>query len=192
MKAYLNRTDEELLALLKEGSQQAFEAIYRRYASPLYAYINSRIRQTEDSRELIQEIFESMWLRRESLNVASLKHYLFSAVRFMTFRYIHKKGLRERYAQHFVLFETAWYTLEDPDHDKYTLRDKIFKALHGLPERCQLAVKMRLSENLSNSEIAERMNITRKTVEVYMSRAMSHLRVTLKSAVTALVMLVFG
>ena len=52
----------------------------------------------------------------------------------------------------------------------------LIKAMEGLPERCQEAMRLRLTANLFNAEIADRMNISKRTLEVYMFKAFTHLR----------------
>jgi RNA polymerase sigma factor (sigma-70 family) len=136
----------------------------------------------EDAEELVQDVFESLWERRETIQIDSLRHYLFSSVRYMVIRYISKKKVKQRYADHFLAFESLYYTLEEHDNESSSIRNRILEVMREMPERCQLAIKLRITENLSNSEIASRMNITKKTVELYMSKALSHLRTALRGA----------
>jgi RNA polymerase sigma-70 factor (family 1) len=179
MNPYQDHTDTDLVIMLANSNQTAFETIYRRYASELYRFARSRILSGEDCREMVQDVFESLWVRRQSLSIDSLRSYLFSSVRYMIIRHLYQRGVKQRYLDHYNTFSELFDTIsteEDPDE----LQKTLVKALEGLPDRCRDAMTMRLRENLSNGEIAERMQVTKKTVENYMSQAILHLRSTLK------------
>ncbi len=178
MHQYQNHTDEELVALLSSGDQSAFEAIYRRYATDLYRYVRKNISTKEDCEEMIQDVFESLWVRHDHLKIESLSHYLFNSVRYMVLRYFHHKGVKKRYIEHYKLFAALYDSADQEERDHQTLQGMLIKCLAGLPDRCQMAIKLRITENLPNGEIARRMNITKKTVELYMSKALHHLRVS--------------
>jgi RNA polymerase sigma factor (sigma-70 family) len=81
-----------------------------------------------------------------------------------------------KYAEHYRLFETLYESLEEAERTPEAIQSQLINTLADLPERCQTAIKLRLLENLSNGEIAQRMNITKKTVEVYMLKAFDHFR----------------
>ena len=181
MHAYHNYSDAQLVSLLIEGDQLAFEVIYKKYVQELYAYLRKNIPVQEDCEEIIQEVFESLWQRRAKLQHVTgqegyLKGYLLQAVRYKVIRYFYKSKLKRKYADHFRLFEAVYSTSEDDKVDSATIQSFIDRGLASLPERCQLAVRLRLTENLSNGDIAKRMSITKGTVENYMVTAVTRLR----------------
>jgi RNA polymerase sigma-70 factor (family 1) len=171
-----HHTDNQLLQQLATGSHTAFETIYRRYASQLYGYARKNLQHKEDCEELIQEVFESLWLRRENLNIRDLRHYLFNSVRYIIIRHFYNKGVKKRYLEHYRIFAEWFETANDHDHEPQSISEKLIASLSGLPARCRQAMQLRILENLSNSEIAQRMNISKRTVELYMSKALIHLR----------------
>jgi RNA polymerase sigma-70 factor (ECF subfamily) len=176
-----NHEDSELVGLLIQGDRKAFETIYLRYASDLYRFARKNIPLKEDCEEMVQDVFESLWIRRENLKVESLRHYLFTSIRYMIIRYFYAKGVRKRYAEDYKLFAASYHTIDDlMNSPNESPQEKLIKSLAGLPQRCQTAIKLRLTENLSNDEIAHQMNITKKTVEFYISRALNHLRHSVK------------
>jgi RNA polymerase sigma-70 factor (ECF subfamily) len=177
MMPYHNHSDTELLALLILGDAQAFEVIYRRYVSNLYRYARKNISVKEDCEEMVHDIFESLWLRRRELgHVTALNAYLFKMIRYKIIRYFQHNSVKKRYAEHYALFEALYENSSDNDRDQQSMERMIAKGLANLPERCQMAVKLRLTENLSNADIARRMNIKKSTVENYIVAALSHLR----------------
>lgn len=180
MNPYLHHSDAELIALLKQGNARAFEAIYRRYASELYRFARKNIQAKEDCEEMVQDVFESLWVRHKQVKVDSLRHYLKTSIRYMVIRYFYNKGVKKRYIDHYKFFTVAYESAGQEEESPENLRAMILKGLEGLPERCQAAMKLRITEDLSNHEIAQRMKITKKTVELYMSKALSHLRASFR------------
>jgi RNA polymerase sigma-70 factor (family 1) len=176
MSTFSIHTDSDLVASLQAGDQSAFESIYKKYATDLYRYARKSISLKEDCEEIVQEVFISLWDRHESLHVDSLRHYLFSMVRYKVIRYFQHNKVKKKYAEHFRLFEAVYENAHEEERDSLSLQKVIDKSLEQLPERCQVAVRLRLTENLSNGEIATRMNITKKTVETYMFKAFEHFR----------------
>lgn len=177
MNTYSGHTDEELLALIMDSDAGAFEAIYSRYVKKLYGYASKTIDRREDCMEIVHEVFTTVWSRRENLgHVRSLGKYLFGSVRNMMIRYIRQQQLQRKYATHYSLFEAVYDTMEGAEVNPEVISEAINKSISELPNRCQMTIKLRITEGLSNEQIAERMNITKGTVELYMVRALAHLR----------------
>src|SRR5579859_2078713 len=173
---YQFHTDPELLALLNQGDAKAFETIYKRYVKALIRYARQNIQTTEDCEEIIQDVFISLWERHQSLRILSLSHYLFTAVRYKVIRYIRHHKVKIKYMEHYRLFEAIYESIEPDERTPEAIHAALIHAITDLPARCQTAIKLRLLENLSNPDIAERMNISKKTVEVYMLKAFNHFR----------------
>jgi RNA polymerase sigma-70 factor (family 1) len=177
MSPYQNHTDTELVTLLIQGDQMAFEAIYRKYASDLYKYARRNIPLKEDCEEIVQDIFTDLWTRHESLgHVTVLNAYLFRMVKYKVIRYFQHSAVKRKYEEHYKLFEAVYESSNEQERNPAAIKAMIEKGLAKLPERCRLAVMLRLTENLSNSDIAKRMNIKKRTVENYMVTAFNHLR----------------
>lgn len=177
MNPYLYYADTELVALLVQGDAQAFEMIYKRYAAELYRYARKNISARQDAEEIVQDVFEDLWKLHHKLTfVNMLKGYLYRMLRFRIVRFFRHEKVRRRYEEHYTLFEAMYITFAEEIHEPDAVQEGIERSLSQLPERCQEAVKLRLDENLSNDEIAERMNIKKTTVENYMVTALSHLR----------------
>lgn len=173
-------TDALLLQGLANGDEKIFEVIYRKYAGELFRYVARTIYNKEDCEEIIQEVFESLWTRRRDLRIEStLRAYLYGMVRYKIIHYIKKSVVRKKYAEHFALFE-AVYTQAAEEVDGQALQSTLENVIKELPERCQMALKLRLTEELSNKDIARRMNVTTRTVETYIYRAFNYIRESYK------------
>lgn len=176
MKPVSHDTDADLVTALNNGDKKVFEIIYRKYVSDLYSYARGNISSKEDCEEIIQDVFESIWVRHKSLRVNTLRFYLLSMVKYKIIRYFQHSAVKRKYANHYRAFEAVYDNLGEESIDPEVIQRLIDKSIMELPERCQAAFRLRLHENLSNGDIARRMNITKKTVEVYMFQAFKHLR----------------
>lgn len=177
MDTYSTLDDTELVRLLTQQDPLALETIYLRYVKRLYNYAHQRIRSKEDCQEILQEVFESLWARNaELMHVTLLEPYLYRMVKYNIIRYYKRSKVRQKFVDYFTAFETDAVDPEEEQHELDTLRSALNGTIKLLPERCQEALHLRLDENLSLDEIAERMQISKVTVKSYMAFAMNLFR----------------
>lgn len=177
MNNYQNHPDTVLITLVQGGDVKAFEAIYTRYTSELFGYARKNIAEKEECEEILQDIFESLWKNRERLgHVLVLRSYLWQAVRNRIARYIQRKGISQTHLENYRIFEVMHAVSPEDDVPQEERQQRVLSLLKELPERCRQAVELRLKENLSNKQIAERMNINLKAVEKHFARAFEYLR----------------
>lgn len=147
-------------------------------AMPLLNYINSRIHDKEVSKEIVQEIFVSLWNKRDHLTIeSSFESYLYGAAKFQVLNYIRSEKVRKKYAEHFALYA---YQLKDHTIDEdlnlLDLKEVINDYLQQLPAKCQKVFKLSRFDHKTIDEIAIEMGISTRTVENYISQALKHLR----------------
>lgn len=172
------QNDKELTNRLIKGDIQAFETIYRKYASGLYRYARKNIPSKEECEEIIQDVFESLWRRHGELQcVEVLDAYLYRTVRYKVICYFRHQSVKQKYADYFRQFEATYDAPNGIEEVQSLSPQSLLDNVKAyLPSRCQQAVRLRLIENLSNADIASRMNISKGTVENYMVRAFQCLR----------------
>lgn len=179
----------DLLSLLKNGDSKSFELIYDRFADRLYHYIYNRVNNKDVSEEIVQEIFVSLWSKRETVQImTSLDAYLFGAAKYRILTYIRSERVRNKYAASFASFSTA--SLDNSNEEMMDLKDlqySIDTSIAELPEKCRTAFRLSRMEHKPISQIAERMNISKRTVENYLSQALKHLRTSLGEFLTVLI-----
>jgi len=169
-------SDEHFVKLLRQGDERALESIYRRYARVLFRYTQRKIHAREEVEEIIQEVFIWLWENRTKLeNITSLKSYLFAAARHRLVNYIRSSRIRQHYAEDRSHFTSQENNTQE-QLDLLETQTNLEKSLAALPERCRIAFCYSRLENLSINEIAEKMAISTRTVENYITRALKHLR----------------
>lgn len=162
--------------------ERAFEAIYDRFEAPLYRYVYSKVKVKEVSEEIIQEIFINLWIKRDSLRIdTSLEGWLFGAAKHKILTHIKSQNVRERYAANFALFVAGRF--DNSSEELLELKDvqkAIEESISELPKKCQIAFRLSRMQHEPTQRIAEHMNISKRTVENYISIALKHLRVSLE------------
>ena len=172
-------TDTKLLTALKEGDRSAFRQIFDRYYKYLVVTIHNLSSDDQMAHDITQDVFLEIWKRRDSLNISNLKSYLRRAAINKMLNRI--KANRSNYFEPADLPEQQSDIAQPLEELKATnLQDAINKAMDHLPERCCMVFKLRRLEGLSLKEIAAQLDISPKTVENQLTKAMKIMRVQLK------------
>ncbi len=169
-------SEQELLARLRAGDADAFDAIFRSLYPQLVGLAEGMLRQRAVAEETVQDVMLELWRRRESLTLEeSLRAYLFRAVRNRALNHLRHEKV-ERRGEPFAASEpssppSAQAALEDEEIDA-ALRE----AVGALPERCREVFELSRVRGLRYAEIAAAMGISVKTVEAQMGKALRLLR----------------
>ena len=178
MADYFLHTDADLVDLLSNGDDQAFAAIYDRYWKTLIGLAYNHTKDKFSAEEIVQEVFFSLWKRKNELYINSLNAYLATAVKFSIFKHLRQTQL---HSQLIELNYTPYHNdkLEDQINAKF-LQEYIDGIVEELPEKCRQVYIYSRREGLRNAEIACRMDIGEKAVEAHITKALKILRFNLK------------
>lgn len=179
IKKYNQSDESAILALLKEGDMGAYEAIYNEYWPRLYGYVYNRLKSKEVAEEIIQEVFFSLWKKHTELQLThSLAAYLFTAVKYQLLNYLKSDRIRRIYISNLAPEQQSDNSNEE--HIAATdLKNTMEKEVSRLPEKCQQVFRMSRHEHLSITDIANTLNISHKTVENHLTKALRQLRMVL-------------
>ncbi|WP_037502390.1 RNA polymerase sigma-70 factor [Sphingobacterium deserti] len=155
-----------------------FEELFERYWKRMYAFAVKVTTEEEDAKEIVQDIFKSLWERRESLNIQDAERYLLRSVKLKTMEYIRNKSTRQRH--HDVILNTTQSEYEDQQVELKELNVQVRSLVESLPKQCKNVFKMSREEGLTNKEIARLLFISERAVEYHISKAVSTLRLALK------------
>lgn len=181
-------TDQKILFHLSQGDVNAFDFLYQKYFSKLYGAVYKRLQNRELTEEIVQELFVSLWERRAVLSISTtIEAYLFSSVKYLVIAQYKKNNLFEQYTSN---------TEKDTKDENFTeqavsfdeLNDAYQKALLILPERCREVFLLKRN-GLSQREISEQLDISEKTVENQMTKALKMLREALKDYTMIIILL---
>ena len=174
-------SDEDLLFYLNKGNIDAFKQIYLQHWSDLYQYAYNILRNKTISEEIVQETFVSLWRRHETLKITqTLRAYLFTAVKFQVLNYMKSEKVKRDYAASYYAFKSASFDNSNEENIRLTdLKEMIETEVSKLPEKCQQIFRLSRDEHQSIKTIAEMLNISSKTVENQLTKALKQLRSSL-------------
>jgi len=178
----MNQPEEKaLFERIKKGDEKAFEILFHKYYRYLCLYSAKIINEDSAAEEIVQDFFVKIWEKREQLNIeTSLKNYLFRSVKNLCINYIQHNKTKIRHAKH-VLSEVENNFSDDDNYPEIDLSVKIEESINSLPEKRKEIFRLSRQEGLKYHEIAQKLNISIKTVETQMSLAIKTLREKLKN-----------
>ncbi|MFL5616434.1 MAG: RNA polymerase sigma-70 factor [Gemmatimonadaceae bacterium] len=172
--------DRELLARLRAGETNAFDAIFRANYAILVRVAESMLRDRATAEEIAQDVMLELWRRRDSLEVTeSVRGYLLQATRNRSLNALRHRAI-ERRSEPQLADGVARLPATDAKVREREIAVAIQEAVSGLPDRCRQVFELSRVEGLKYSEIASRLGISVKTVEVQMGKALRVLRERLK------------
>ncbi len=182
MRNYGSLSDAELVSLLKNGDQAAYTEIYKRYHAALYIHVYNKIRNREESRDLVHDLFSSIWQRHRELELkTTLATYLYAAIRYKVFELIARKEKASDYLKSISDFAEQQHCLTDHLIREKQLNELIEKEIAALPAKMREVFELSRKENLSNREIAARLGISEMTVKKQVNNSLKVLRSKLGS-----------
>ncbi len=174
-------SDKELAQRIRNSDEQAFKSLYYRYYELLFKYIWRRVQNNETAKDLAQILFIRVWNSRHRLDSnLTIKAYLYQIATNLVIDHFRQKGHSQ--LQFLEEFETEPH--EELD-DRFELEEVIDQAVNNLPEPLQIVFKLSRFKDLKNNEIADKLNISVKTVESRMTKAFTILREQLKPLLLA-------
>lgn len=173
---------DQLPDRIKLGDEQAFELLFRKYYVRLCGFANKYFNNPEEAREVVQEVFTKIWNGRKDLDLdESLNHYLFKTASNISINKLRRKKVESRYVE---LYKQVYLNNDGiTPHESLIAHDldkNITSAMKKIPPKCKIIFDLSREEGLGYNEIAKQLNISVKTVEAHMSKALSILRFELK------------
>ena len=176
----MNSIDQNLVEELKKGSYFAFNNLFAKYGKPLFGFIYSILKNVEDSKEIVQDVFVKVWERRQSLNeYSSFKSFLFSIAYHQVISEFRKNASKDKYIEYIDLKSPESPNTPDLEVEYRMLYEKIDQIVDAMPPQRKTIFKLSRYEGLSHSEIAARLNLSIKTVENHLGLSLKTLRAEL-------------
>lgn len=173
-------SDHELILLLKEGDADAYTEIYNRYKGILYQHAYKRLPDQGEVDDIIHELFTTLWVKRETLIFkTNLAGYLYTAVRNRILDYIAHQQIESTYISSLQGFIDKGVSITDHRVRLSMLQDLIEKEIINLPPKMREIFELSRKSQLSHREIAEKLNVSEKTVKNQVNNALKILRVRL-------------
>lgn len=180
MTIYSQLSDQELVSLIRAGDEASFAEIYNRFYGLLYIHAHKRLKNEEEARDVIHELFAALWIKRASFMITTnLSGYLYSSIRNRILDMITHKKVEEKYIdslQHYIDhdFNYADHRVRERDLQKLIEREISF-----LPAKMREVFELSRKSHLTHKEIADLLDLSEQTVRVHVKKALRILRLKL-------------
>lgn len=150
----------------------AFKQVYLRHWKQVYAVCYSHVKEVDTAEEMVQDIFLSLWERRQNLVITtSLEHYLVRAAKMKVFEHFRNQAVRRKYEPEVIVSTVA--TEQEIEYN--SLHENLDRLLTHQPDQARAVFSLR-QQGMNNREIARVMGFSEKAVEYHVTRVLRFLR----------------
>jgi len=184
----------EQLLRIREGDQKAFEMLYKAYYLQLARFSWRYVESKAVAEELVQELFADLWQDRKNIPLeGSIRAYLYRAIRNRSLNYLKHKNVARKYNNEWVeenMEEHMTIHYEDQSHkEKERVQEELKKSIETLDPKIKATFKMHRFDGLTYKEIADILDVSVKTVEYRMTKALKLLRSKLSHLIALLLLI---
>ncbi|SNZ01665.1 RNA polymerase sigma-70 factor [Flagellimonas pacifica] len=180
------KTNKLLLTEFQKGNKKAFKKLFELFWEPMFVKAKYIVLDEDIAKDIVQDIWLSLWQKRENNNIKNFEAYIFKSINYGCFKYLRDNKLK---SGHLQIIESLELTTESSVEDQHNLDQAQFiieKSLTELPPRCQQIFRLSRMEAASNEEIAQRLGISKRSVENQMSIALKSIKQNLRLAQSSL------
>ncbi|MEZ5071556.1 MAG: RNA polymerase sigma-70 factor [Bacteroidales bacterium] len=171
------QTDTERILAFKAGDVEAFDQIFHRYHDKILQFSLGLLRDHDSAQEMVQEVFVNLWEKRSQVKAdLNFDNYIFTIAYNAIRKHFRKKAIASRAADHLL---QASPDLIDTPESELILRELMEiaeSAIEKLPPQRKLVYRMSREEGLKIKEIAAKLQISPRTAETHLSRALRFLK----------------
>ena len=172
--------DEQIASLLSKKDEAAFEQVFKTHYKNLHAYAFTVLKDEDEAEEMVQQVFFKLWDRSGHLSFSGpIAAYLYRAVHNESLNFLKHQKVKASHQLH-----VAYSMKNKTEHGqakmmRKELENKFREALNELPEQCRTVFQLSRFEDMKYREIADKLDISVKTVENHMGKALKLLRTKL-------------
>lgn len=177
---------------LHQGNMVVFEQVFRNYYERLCNYANTILNDMDEAEEIVQGTFMGLWEKRSHIQIhTALKSYLYQSVRNNCLNHLDHLKVRQTHREYFI--HSADMSADSGVQTTLAneLEKQIEEAVSSLPPQCQTVFRLSRFEGLSYAEIAQQLDISVKTIENHMGKALRIMRERLKDYLPLLMWFLF-
>ena len=189
MKTIIFPLDKENENIIQSLDASTFEKLFRSHFNGLTRFALKYVKDFETAKEIVQDAFITLWERRESIDLSKpVKSYLATTIYNKSLNYLRDN---KKFNKDILSFENLYPLVDHNQGDALVaaeIAQKINSAIEELPEKCKEIFVMNRYDNLKYQQIADKLQISIKTVETQMSKALQHMRERLVDYITIIIM----
>ena len=174
VKNYANLRDPELWNRVKVDDKKAFETIFLRYWSSLLIYAYNILKDKAVCQDILQDIFADLWNKRRTTFIDNLSGYLKVSTRNRIYRHLRDGAISQKHLD--TMGRITFVEATEQMVNFNLMKERYEAAVEQLPAKCKEVFLLSRMDNLSNKQIAGKLNISIKAVEKHITKALNHLR----------------
>lgn len=185
----------EWVARIREGDELAFEKLFFHYYLPLTRFAWRYTDSKAIAEDLVQDLLQEIWENRvEWAPVGKLRPFLYLKVKQKCLNYLKRRQIMrvhdDRWTEEWT--DTVFFPEEsDREEQLQAFQQAVGRAVEKLPLRCKMIFKMHKFDGLTHKEIAEVMQLSSKTVEFQLNKALKLLREKLSKDINTMLLVLF-
>ena len=184
--------ERQLIIELKDGNHHSFKELYATYAPKLFAFSRKYLQSQEDAEEIVQEVFLRIWEKRQNIDEnQSFSSYVIQAAKHRIFNGFRKKVNEQAYLDFLMHADNPSSKFTEMDVNYREIKMKAEKVIGMMPSKRQEIFRLSRESGLKNREIAEKLQISIKTVENQMGQALKFLKDELSEFKLLILLLLF-
>lgn len=173
-------TEQQLLSALRDGSEAAYEEIFRRFWTRCYTIARSKVQSHAEAEEIVQTIFFALWEKRAMLYLTNLWYYLQTSVRNRVIDHIRQQVTQRKYWDYYKTFMPWQRTVTEETIAYDDLNEALEAAVSHLPEKSREVFRLNRLEGRSVAEIAGLLQLSEKAIEYHLTKSLKQLRYHLR------------
>lgn len=183
-----NHNEQELLQQLAVGSEEAFTVIYNSYWKQLYFLAHKHLKSAQAAEEIVQDVFLAIWRKKETNKILSLPVYLVAMTRYKVYRQI---ATNKKIPQTELNAESQQLISSEQEAllENKLLLEMVEKLSTRLPEKCRLVFVYNKLLDQTLQQVAKNLNISPKTAEAHLTKALKVVRGKFGDALSAILFL---
>jgi len=184
LKLSKDNITQQLLNRLKNGDIQAFDQIYELYSHKLFSFVFKILKNEAEVDDIVQEVFVKIWESRDKVeDYKLLNSYIFTIAYNNSIDLIRKRISSNKYLEHLKYSASINFTPTIISQIEYNeLSNQVEKLITNLPDRQKQVYLLHREKGLTYPEIAEKLGISKNTVENHMAKALKYLRQNLDNS----------
>ncbi len=170
----MNSDEEKIWQSIQRKDGQVFDSFYTEYYKNFFLAAFNYIGDTGLAQEIVNDVFVKLWKNADTIKIeSSLQAYIYRAVVNRSLDVMDKNKRRQRRQRELSRLAEETFELREIEENELTI--SLYKAIDQLPEQCQKVFRMSRFEELKQQEIADRLNISIKTVKNHITHALKQL-----------------
>lgn len=193
MNSSIQNITQDLIDRLKTGDIEAFDQIYNYFSHKLFSFVIRILKNEAEAEEIVQEVFVKIWEARGTLgDYKLLNSFIFTIAYNQSISLIRKRINNQKYIEqlkYYSVIQNSPTAISEIEFDE--LSGILEKLIGNLPERQQEVFLLHREKGMTYPQIAEKLGISKNTVENHMSKALKYLRENLNDSLLINLLFIF-